>query len=167
LKKHVLSEWTGIQIAAAREVLEQDVESFLGRFLFSYSQLESELDLCLVWVNGGSGLDEWTRKIERSNFAGKLALLKNHVHDRASQEGRDAYEDWLARVHAIRERRNVLVHGRMALDVRRNILTIVISRATSASLKSVEFGLASREELVAETKSLFRDLSSLRRKYPL
>lgn len=42
--------------------------------LFAYARLESALDLCLVWIDAGREIDEWTRKIERLNSAGKLAL---------------------------------------------------------------------------------------------
>lgn len=105
------------------------------------------MDLCLVWIDDGMALEQLTRKIERLNFAGKLAQLGEHLHRKESKGSRDAYEDWLVRVHKVRERRNVLVHGRLGVDVRRGTLTVMISRATSPSLESVEFDLAQRDEL--------------------
>jgi hypothetical protein len=164
---NIPTEWTGTQLAAAREDLQRNIESLLGRMLFAYAQLESALDLCLVWIDEGKDLDERTRKIERLNFAAKLTLLEADVHRKASGNSRDAYKDWLTRGHEVRERRNILVHGRLGLDVRRSCLTAVLSLATSTTLRSVEFSLTDLHEVIAETGRLIHDLNNLRSEYPL
>lgn len=149
-------ESTGAQLIAAREALQQHAESLLGRLLFAYAQLESALDLCLVWIGEGKGLDERTRRIERLSFAGKLALLEADVHRLASGKSARVYRDWLARTHAIRERRNILVHGRLGLDVHRSSLTVVLSRATSTTFRSVDISLIDLEGLIVETARITR-----------
>lgn len=160
-------EWTGAEIATAREALERSAALSVGRFMFSYAQLESALDLCLVWIDEGKHLDRYTRTIESLSIGGKLGMLQAHVHRQPSVQARTAYEGWLARAHGVRERRNVLAHGRLGLDVRRSSLTAVLSRATSTTLKSVEFRLADLDLLLDETKRLIHELNTLRGAHPL
>lgn len=158
---------TGVQIAAARAQLERHAALLLGRLLFAYARLESAPDLCLVWVDDGKDLEAWTRKIERMNFGAKRGLLKARAARQACAASRTAYAAWLARAHVVRERRNVLAHGRLGVNVRRGSLSAVLSRATSATMQAVEFPLADLEWLVAEADCLQRELSDLRSSFPL
>lgn len=162
-----IDSWTGTQIAAARSALQQQAEQALGRFLFAYAQLESGLDLCLVWADQGAQLEQRTRSIERLNFAGKLGLLRMHAGLLPSAAARRAYGDWIARADRVRVQRNVLVHGRLGVDVRRASLCVAVSRATSFPVESVEFGMHELGQMVDEASSLFRELSGLRTDHPL
>lgn len=161
------NNWTGTQIVAARAQLEHDAALLLGRLLFSYSNLESATDLCLVWVDDGRDLDAWTGRIERMNFAAKLGLLTSHAASQACADARAAYAAWLARAHLVRERRNVLAHGRLGVNVSRGTLSTVLSRATSVTLEAVEFTLVDLELLVYEADCLQRELNALRGAFPL
>jgi hypothetical protein len=167
MKELDTNNWTGTQIVAARTQLEHDAALLLGRLLFSYSNLESATDLCLVWVDNGRDLDAWTRRIERMNFAAKLGLLASHAASQACADTRAAYAAWLARAHLVRERRNVLAHGRLAVNVSRGTLSAVLSRATSVTLEAVEFPLPELERLVEEANCLQRELGALRGTFSL
>ena len=89
-------DWTGVEVAAARAALQRNAESLLGRFLFAYAQLESALDLCLVWFAKGKDLEQWTVKIESTNFSGKLALLTADAHRWTCEGSVRAYCDGVA-----------------------------------------------------------------------
>jgi hypothetical protein len=167
INKHLKSDWTGIQVAAARVALQRDAESLLGRFLFAYAQLESALDLCLVWVAEGKDLEQRKVKIESTNFSGKLALLTADAHRSTCEGTVRAYGDWVADAHTVRKRRNVLAHGRLGIDVRHNGLTVTVSRATSEKPSSVHFDLAGLQRLSAECERLIRTLNNLRTSHPL
>jgi hypothetical protein len=167
LNGHMKSDWTGIELSAARAVLQRDAESLLGRLLFAYSQLETALDLCLVWVGEGKHLEQRTVKIESLNFSEKLKLLASDAHSSTSEGNVEAYSDWLAAAHTVRRRRNVLAHGRLAIDVRHNGLTVTLSRATSETQSSVHFGVRDLHRLIVEIELLIRTLGELRTLRPL
>lgn len=167
-EKTARMDWTGTQLLAAREALRNRAESLLGRFLFEFANLETGLDLCLVWVDQGRQLEERTRKLEDdSNFHRKLVMLDTDLRNAPSEKGKKAYQAWILRAHDIRLLRNVLVHGRLGLDVRDGSLTIVTSRATSDITRSRTLSLSEVEEHIAEIKRLVHDLNALRSAYPL
>lgn len=161
-------DWTGTQLAAAREALRNQGELLLGRFLFEFANLETGVDLCLVWVDQGRQLEERTRKLEDgSNFHRKLVMLETDLRNARSEETRQAYTAWLLRAHDIRLLRNALVHGRLGLDIRDGSLTIVTSRATSTITRSRSLSLGEVEERIAEIRRLVHELNALRSAFPL
>lgn len=161
-------DWTGEQIHTTRAKLERDVQALVGEILFEYSRLESALDLCLVWVGEGHDLDCRTGIIEGLALFGKLELLAADVNCQAAKRPLKAvYAQWIGRSHTIREHRNTIVHGRLGVDFRREMFVVVVSRATSATVKSVEYSLAELERLIVETKFLTNELSALRDRFPL
>jgi hypothetical protein len=159
-------DWTGPELRQAREVLQTRAELLLGQLLFAYARLESKLDLCLVWVNEGKAYDARAKDVERISFFNKLELLKEDARH-APLDCSSAYMDWVKRSHALREKRNTLVHGRIGFDVIRGIVIVVSSRATSTILVSDEYSLDELEQVVNEAGRLADDLTILRSTFPL
>lgn len=165
--KYQKGDWTVIQTRAARAALQRDAETLLGRFLFAFARLESALDLCLVWVSEGKDLDQRTIDIEKQNFSKKLELLFADAQRSACEDSVRLYGKWLESAQTVRKRRNILVHGRLAVDVRYDGLTVTLSRATSTAPSSVHFNLKDLQRLIAECESLMHKLSDLRISHPL
>lgn len=160
-------EWTGIQLREARNELRATVETLLGRLLFEYSRLETALDLCLAWVDEGNTFDECSKKIEGFSFSQKLALLEADAQRRCAKDGLPFYLAWVKRSHALREHRNILVHGRVGFDMSRSVVVVVSSRATSETLVSNEYNLDELKNVVGEAGTLTQELSTLRSSFPL
>ena len=160
-------DWTGAQLHAARDELRIRAELLLGRMLFEYSRLESTLDLCLAWVQAGETYDERARKIQRCSFFDKLELLETDVRSRPVEEQVTDYMDWLARTHAVRAQRNILVHGRLGFNVQKGVVLVVSSRATDTFQVSAEYSLGDIETVVSEIESLSNELTRLRSSHPL
>lgn len=160
-------EWTGTQLREARNELRTTAEMLVGRLLFEYSRLETALDLCLAWVDEGSAFDERSKKIECLSFFQKLEFLEADVRGRGANDGAPSYLAWIQRSHALREQRNTLVHGRVGFNVTRSIVIVVASRATSATVVSIEYSLAELEQVCGEAGILTQELSTLRSSFPL
>lgn len=154
-------DWTGPELRQAREVLQARAELLLGQLLFAYARLETKLDLFLVWVNEGKAYDARAKDVERISFFNKLELLKEDACHEASACSA-AYMDWIKRSHALREKRNTLVHGRIGFDVIRGIVIVVSSKATSTILVSDEYSLDDLQQVVREAGRLGDELSILR-----
>lgn len=164
-----MDDLTAGELLAREEKLEHDAASQLGRIIFEFSRLDMNLGLCLVWVDGGAELDSLTKSVKNLNLNGKLALLEKHVQAKLpdGSKRRKAYEAWIRRVHAIRQQRNNLIHGRWGVEAHINKVVNVVGLPTSDDQQVTRYGI---DELVAvnyELKTLQTDLSKLRDHWPL
>lgn len=152
-----------------KKKLEHDAASQLGYMIFEFSRLDTNLGLCLVWVDSGAELESSTNLVEDINLKGKLDLLEKHVKEKLpdGSNRRKAYEVWIQRTHVIRQQRNNLIHGRWGVEMHANKVVNVIGLPTSDKQQVTYFGV---DELVAindELKALQLELGQLRERWPL
>jgi hypothetical protein len=164
-----VDDLTGTQIAERRLALESASASLLGRLLFEFSYLDTNLGLCLAWVGGGTRLEGLSRKVQDFGFSKRLDSLKETVEASlpADSKARMAYAAWLQEAHAARKIRNELVHGRWAVDVRTNEVLNIVGLPTSDEQRVIRYSLSALEGQVVEIKRLLSALNKLRDRWPL
>jgi hypothetical protein len=164
-----LEDFTGTQIAERRVALETACASLLGRMLFEFSRLDTNLGLCLVWVNDGRRLESLTPQVAGFGFNKRLEELQGHVEAafEAGSKGREAYLSWLADAHTARLVRNELVHGRWGVDPRSNEVLNIVGLPTSSAQKEVRYSLRDLEIRISEIKRLDKQLNQLRDRWRL
>jgi hypothetical protein len=163
-----LKEWTGNEIERARQGLEQASATVLGRMLFEYSRLDMNLGLMLVLTNDGATLEAMTEQVskpqfsfgEKLNLTNKLAQEKFKSNIVALAE----YEKWIAAANAIRELRNVLVHGRWGVEATKNRVVNVVGIPTGEQKVSY-YTIAELKILLQRMQDLGRQLSKLREQH--
>lgn len=155
--------------AEARDALEQAAAALLGTFLFEFSRLDMNLGLFVVWTDRGQHLDALTRQVADFSFHKKLDFL-GQVMDRSlveGSEGRKAYMSWLDQAHALRQRRNELVHGRWGVDLAREQVVNVVGLPTSSEQRAIRYSLGDLREILGDIQRLGREMEELRRRWPL
>lgn len=148
--------------------LEEGAATVLGRILFEFSRLEMQLGLCLVWVDGGTRVEQLTRRYENANFMDRLNGLREWVETLPSESApRISYESWLLRTDRARKLRNELVHGRWGIDLSRERVVNVVGLPTSDNRRTVNYSLEDLWGVLVNLQSLRSDLQRLRHESPL
>lgn len=157
------------ELWARRKQLENEAAVQLGHMIFEISRLEMNLGLCLVWVEGGGKLESLTKSVESLSLKAKLDKLEEQVKanlpDRST--GREAYEHWLQRAHAIRQLRNNLIHGRWGVEAHINKVVNVLGLPTSEEQQITRYGIDELVRINNELKALQCELSRLCKHWPL
>jgi hypothetical protein len=165
-----LKEWTGIEIERATQGLEQASATILGRMLFEYSRLDMHLGLMLVWTNGGAQLEAMTEQVSKPQFSfgEKLKLMAKLAQEKyeANAEALDAHGRWIEEANAIRELRNVLVHGRWGIEATKNQVVNVVGLPTGEQ-KASRYTIAELKTLLQRMQHLVLQLAKLREKWPI
>jgi hypothetical protein len=137
--------------------------------LFEFSRLDVNLGLCLVWVDGGANLKRLTKTVDGQNLNTKLDELSRQVVAKCplGSERRNEYESWIQRAHAVRQQRNQLVHGRWGVEAHKNKLVNVVGLPTSEAQQATEYSIEELAAINEELRLLARELSRIRKHYPL
>jgi predicted transport protein len=165
-----LKEWTGIEIERARQELEQATATVLGRMLFEYSRLDMNLGLMLVRINDSATLEAMTEQVSKPyfSFGEKLNLTNKLVQEKFKSNivALAEYEKWIESANAIRELRNVLVHGRWGVEATKNRVVNVVGIPTGEQKVSC-YTIAELKILLQRMQDLGRQLSKLREQHPI
>ncbi|HAT40762.1 MAG TPA: hypothetical protein DCS87_03435 [Rheinheimera sp.] len=164
-----MEELTAGEIWRARELLEEQAATLLGKVLFEFGRLEMALDLCLVWVGAGRKMDQFTDEVLKLSFKEKLDRLRNAVDNSqpVGSLGHSAYLKWTGETDSIRLLRNEFVHSRWAADGARGKIVNVLGIPTSAQQREVLYEVADLEKLLEDMKRLQDQLLQLRKNWPL
>jgi len=148
--------------------METEAASLLGHMLFSFSYIDMNLGLCLAWEDNGKKLKALSSSVEGLSIYDKLDKLSRRVKEifPAGTKRRLEYELWIERVHAAREKRNQMVHGRWGIEAHRHKVVNVIG-LPSGSQQCIEYTLSELTAFIDELRSLVRELSRLREQWPL
>ena len=163
-----MDELTAGEIWRAREHLEHQAATLLGKVIFEFGRLESSLDLCLVWVGGGSQIAKFTDEVLKLSFNEKLGRIRcatDRSHPAGSRR-HGAYVKWIEQTNAIRLRRNEFVHSRWAADGVRGKIVNVLGIPTSPQQREVLYEVRDFDELLDEMKRLQVRLFQLRESWP-
>jgi len=163
-----LGSLTAREMFARRDAMEVEISELLGRFVFKYSRLVTNLQLCVAWHDAGKGLDEYRALADDLGAAALLGRIRKQSKtkfDAASTEF-NRYREWLHRAHEVRRLRNLLMHSRLEIEAygRHAIATspIFVEPTTEKHISVDELRLA-----CSSCESLIDDLSKLRREHPL
>ncbi|MFN7156216.1 MAG: hypothetical protein ACK4OE_21300 [Acidovorax sp.] len=159
---------TAGQLWARHDSMQTEAASLLGQMLFAFSRIDVNLGLCLAWMDDGKRLEALSKSIEGQNVHTKLQTLSKQVAEKfpAGSKRRAAYERWIERVHAAREQRNQMVHGRWGVEARRHKVVNVVG-LPSGTQQSIEYTLAELTAFNDELGALARELSRLREHWPI
>jgi hypothetical protein len=157
-------QMTGAQLSAAQAELELAAATRLGQMLFEFARLDTSLGLCLVWSGEGRQVGVLTKQVADYSFHKKLVLLKDLVDEAFEHGSREhsAYIEWLDDAHAMRTKRNQLVHGRWGTDPRRNQVFNVIGLPTSLDQREVYYSIEDLQEQLEQLTRLLTRLNELR-----
>lgn len=146
--------------------LEQAASTLLGKLLFLFSRLETNLALYLV-ADKNNTLPE----LEEKSFKEKLDLLIPTVSRAYGADPRcmKAWSSWVQEANTVRIQRNNLVHGRWAIDSRRQQVVNVTGRPGSRSefQSETRYSIKELEHLVLVAERSTADFSTLRREWPM
>ena len=158
------SDWSAGEIWDAHDKLETETATLLGRLLFSFSRLDVNLGLCLVWVDHGRRITALTPKVTEMNFHKKLNQLAKAVAAKFGEGSKEAadWSLWIEQAHASRELRNRLVHGRWGVDPIAGEAINVVGLPTSPDQHELRYSLPALRKAVDEVQQLQARLSELR-----
>lgn len=164
-----MNELTAKQVLEAREQLEQDAATFLGKMLFEFSRLDVNLGLCVVWTDSGRRLEELTKQVADFSFHKKLDFLSHYVEGNLPKGSKShtAYTEWITRAHDSRLKRNQLVHGRWGVDSTDGYVINVIGLPTSPEQIAIRYSLSELESILMELVQLQVRLHEVRERWPL
>jgi hypothetical protein len=147
---------TAGELGLRREQLEEGGAMLLGRLMFAFGRLESNLGLFIRSVAGGKYLDG-------STFHARLESLSEAVRAGPHGEGfsRKPYEAWIVRAHRMRQMRKDMVHGRWIPEPHTMCVMNVVWTSDLSNQRTNSYTLSQLEDLVIEVGQLERDLGKL------
>lgn len=159
---------TGAQLWARHDAMQAEAATLLGQMLFAFSSIDVNLGLTLAWRDNGERLEALSNSIAGQSIKVKLDTLSKCVAEKfpAGSKRRLAYDLWIERVHAAREQRNQMVHGRWGVEAYRNKVINVVG-LPSGQQQSVEYSLAELTAFNEELGALGRELARLREHWRL
>lgn len=163
-----IAEMTAGELWELRVALEAQAASLLGHMLFEFSRIETNLGLCLVWVDAGATLEQLTPKVAKLSFHAKLEQLAKDVAARlpAGSKRRRAYDDWIVHTDRMRQVRNQLVHGRWGVEPRERSVVNAVGLPTGPQQITM-YTIPQLEAINSELRELSCELSRIRSHWPL
>lgn len=163
-----MKESTGSDIERAHQGLEQASATTLGRMIFEFSQLDTNLGLMLAWSNDGSQLGKLTNRVSGYTFHKKLDFLAELSQSKyqGNQKAMDAHAKWLAEANEVRANRNDIVHGRWGVDHMNNEVVNIVGLPSGEQVER-RYSISELKAALDRMKTLQNQLSSLRERYPL
>lgn len=160
---------TGTEVVERRQRLETVSASLLGRLLFEFSYLDTNLGLCLVWVGGGKNLKALSEQVSNFSLSRRLDRLRETVESslQAGSKSHKAYREWLEKADRCRKIRNELVHGRWDVDPYSLEVINIVGLPTSNDQRMIRYTLPDLEAHVDSVKQLVSELNQLRRRWPI
>ncbi|SFQ01769.1 hypothetical protein SAMN03159489_02282 [Pseudomonas sp. NFPP07] len=159
---------TAGQLMARQEAMQAEAASLLGQMLFAFSNIDLNLGLCLASLDNGTKLKTLSNLIKGQSIYTKLKTLSTRVAEKlpAGSKHRADYEHWIKHVHAARERRNNMVHGRWGVEAHRHKIVNVIGLPSGAQ-QCFEYSLTELAAFNKELCALAQELARLRTHWPL
>ena len=159
----------GKAVFARHDALEREAAELLGRILFAYSRLDVLLGLCIAWAAGGQGVEAISRQVSRWDLNKRLGRLSRDVAASLVLDtaARAAYTKWIEEVHAVREERNQMVHGRWGVDTLRHGVVNVVGLPSSPDQQERLYALDDLKAFLGTIERLQKELSVLRQRHPL
>lgn len=165
----IMNNLTAAQVKTIGEKLEYEAATTLGRMIFEFSRLDMNLGLFLVWSDEGSKLDKLTKEVECCSFHQKLNFLKKLIDGKFVEHSNEyfTYSQWLDAAHAIRDKRNKLIHGRWGIDPYKQMVVNVVGLPTSPKQYENYYSIENLEDVLSDVKSLSTQLHKGRKKWPM
>lgn len=161
-----MKDLTGADIWRIREELERDAASALGRALFAFSALDTNLGLMVASTLRHLGKDGQATKVGSLNFKARLEFVENYfvtTHD-ASQKAIPEMKAWIPQAHAARLKRNQLVHGRWSADPRKRKVLVIVGLPSSDVQQTIEYTVEDIVAISEDFQRLNATLSETRRR---
>jgi hypothetical protein len=164
-----LDEITARQASERHDALETEGATLLGRLLFEFARLDTNLGLCLVWIEDGRRLETLTRQVAEFGFHQRLEFLGQvaEVSLSIDSAGRREYADWISQAHGVRKIRNELVHGRWGVNPYREEVINVVGLPISEEQREIRYELSDLKRHLLEIQRLGAELSALRDRWRL
>ncbi|GAB2813794.1 hypothetical protein GCM10027276_13250 [Comamonas piscis] len=159
---------TSGEVWKRHEDMQAEASSLLGQMLFAFSYVDVNLGLCLAWADDGKKLEALSTSLEGQSVHSKLETLSNQVAEKFPEKSkqRTTWEEWIARVHAVRRVRNLMVHGRWGVDARRQKVINTVG-LPSGTQQSYEYSLVELASFNDELRAIERELRRLRKHWPI
>ena len=146
--------------------LERAVATELGQILIGFARLDVNLGLACAWKGEGTELERLSETLDE-RFCVRLRFLETAVAERyPSGPSREAYEDWIADAHGVREQRNRIVHSRWGFTHDGNIFSIA-GLPTSIKQTEQRFTIEQLVAIHAGIESLTSRLAKLMKSWPI
>lgn len=164
-----MNNLTGADICRIREELERDAASALGRALFAFSGLDTNLGLMVASTLRLLGKDGQATKVGSLNFKTRLEVVENYVVTTPEVAPKAILEmkAWISQAQAARLQRNQLVHGRWSADPHRRKALVVVGLPSSDMQQTIEYTIEELEAINEQFQRLNSTLSQARRRWHL
>lgn len=149
--------------------LELRATQIVGQMLFAFSRLDVSLGLYIVWSNNGKDLEDLTNRFNESSTHAKLAFIEKLFMSKYAEatQARVVFDQWSSEMHAMRNWRNDLVHGRWGIVESSQEVANVVGLPTSPNQREERFSLQVLSEAVSTVIALERRLNKIRKAWPL
>jgi hypothetical protein len=151
-----------------QEDLETQAASLLGRLLFAFSRLDTNVGLLVASIERVLGREGFAASVAQLTFHKRLDRFATFLSEEASLSttARDAYTEWIAAAHRARIQRNEFVHGRWSADPHKGAVLNVIG-LPSGEQRTVSYTPAELQGAVSQIEELQAQLWQLRKRWPI
>lgn len=164
-----IASLTAAELSAMRDEFEQHAASLLGRMIFAFSRLDTNLGLMVAWVMRSLGKEAQLKNVDTMSFNTRLEFIAEYIEtsNGLASEARAEMSDWIAAADAARAQRNKFVHGRWGIDIHRNKALNVVGLPGSDAQRPFEYSLSELEAYNQVIRHLTSTLSQIRDRWRL
>ncbi len=164
-----MSDLTAADVWRIQEEMEAKAASVLGRLLFTFSRLDTNVGLLVASIERVLGRDNLAESTASLTFHKRLDRFTTFLSEQGSLSvaARDAYNEWIAGAHRARIQRNEFVHGRWGVDPYKRAVLNVIGLPSSSEQRTVSYTLDELQAAVSQIDELQARLSQLLKRWPV
>ena len=139
-----------------QEELEGEAASALGRLMFAFSRLDTNVGLLVASIERIQGKEVPAENVAQLTFHKRLDRFATFLEREVSlpSAAHDAYVEWIAAAHRARIQRNEFVHGRWGVDPYKRAVLNTVGLSSSNEQRTVQYTLPELQAVVAEIEEL-------------
>jgi hypothetical protein len=149
--------------------IKEEAAKAIGLILFEFTNLETEVGLCVVWTNEGQNLKKLSAKYNGKSFNDRLNFIEKLAYEIYSLDSEELtnYVNWIKEANEVRVIRNQLIHGRYGFIPSEGCVANVVDLPTSSNQSETRYTIKQLYGLVKRINKLSVRLNELRTKYPI
>ena len=149
--------------------IKDEAAKAIGLIIFEFSQLEVNIDFCIICSSNGINREQLIKKFNQKNFTTKLEFIEKLATKTFNQKPKELnkYIDWLKDTKKIRDFRNRLAHGRYGFNPNNGSIANVIGIPTSIASSETTYTINELNNIVDNINKLSARLNAMRIECPI
>jgi hypothetical protein len=148
--------------------LESIASEYVGKIVFTFSQLELNINLFLQWAVNAQDFHTVNPLVERLSFKSKIDALVDIVEIKfaSSPDCVSEFKSWHSKLDKFRVKRNSFIHGRWGFHSKQQqVINVAPGMIGTKKLKETHYDISELENELLDIKAISNEFHALREKW--